>query len=230
MITNRRISSATERSIKYEQKIKFKPKIKSILIEYISNNIKEIVCIVALFLIGIIISIIFINNVNEIQKNEITSYVQDYISNVKEGKNINQKAVFWDSIKSNAIFTIILWLAGLTIIGIPIVYITIIFKGFTLGYTISVLTAIFGIGKGSLFALGGMFLQNLIAIPAIFGVAVSGIKIYKVIVKDKRKENIKLEICRHTIISLVSFNILIIESFVAAYISTLLVESIIKIL
>lgn len=230
MITNRRISSATERNVKYEQKIKFKPKIKSILIEYIGNNIKEIVCTVALFLIGIIISTIFINNVTETQKNEISAYVQDYISNVKEGKNINQKAVFWDSIKNDAIFTIILWIAGLTIIGIPIVYITIIFKGFTLGYAISALIAIFGIGKGSLFVLGGMLLQNLIAIPAIFGVAVSGIRIYKAIVKDKRKDNIKLEICRHTIISLVSFNILIIESFVTAYISTVLVENVIKIL
>lgn len=230
MITNRRISSVTERNVKYEQKIKFKPKIKSILIEYIGDNIKEIVCTVALFLIGIIISTIFINNVTETQKNEISAYVQDYISNVKEGKNINQKAVFWDSIKNDAIFTIILWIAGLTIIGIPIVYITIIFKGFTLGYAISALIAIFGIGKGSLFVLGGMLLQNLIAIPAIFGVAVSGIRIYKAIVKGKRKDNIKLEICRHTIISLVSFNILIIESFVTAYISTALVENIIKIL
>lgn len=230
MITNRKTNIVSGRQINYEHKIKFKQKLKSNFIEYISNNIKEIISIISLFLIGIIISIIFMNNVNDVQKEEIKSYIANYIADIKEGQTINQKAVFWDSIKNNFLFAIILWFGGLTIIGIPIVYITIIFKGFTFGYSISSIIAVLGIGKGSLFAFGSMFLQNLLAIPAIFAIAVSGIKIYKAIVKDKIKTNIKLEICRHTIISLVCLNILIIESFVSGYIITALVENIIKIL
>lgn len=225
MITNRRTNIVSEKKINYNN---FKFNVKPIFIEYIRNNIKEFFCVISLFLIGIILSIIFVNNANEMQEKEITSYIQDYISNLKEGKSINKKAVFWDSIKNNAIFTIILWFGGLTIIGIPIVYITIIFKGFTLGYTISVLIAILGVGKGTMFVFGTMFLQNLLAIPCILAIAVSGIKIYKVIVKDKRKENIKLEICRHTITSILFFNILIIEAFISGYLSTLIVESIIN--
>lgn len=225
MITNRRTNIVSEKKINYN---KFKFNVKPIFIEYIRNNIKEFFCVISLFLIGIILSIIFVNNTNEMQEKEITSYIQDYISNLKEGKSINKKAVFWDSIKNNAIFTIILWFGGLTIIGIPIVYITIIFKGFTLGYTISVLIAILGVGKGTMFVFGTMFLQNLLAIPCILAIAVSGIKIYKVIVKDKRKENMKLEICRHTITSILFFNILIIEAFISGYLSTLIVESIIN--
>ena len=228
MITNRRTNIISEKKINNNKKLKFKLNFKPIFIDYIKNNIREFFCVISLLLIGIILSIIFINNVNEMQKNEITSYIQDYISNLKEGKNINKKAVFWDSIKYNAIFTITLWFGGLTIIGIPIVYITIIFKGFTLGYTISVLIAILGTGKGSMFVFCAMFLQNIIAIPCILTIAVSGIKIYKVIVKDKRKENMKLEICRHTITSLLFFNILIIESFISGYLSTLIIENIIK--
>lgn len=225
MITNRRTNIVSEKKI-YNNK--FKINVKPIFIDYIKNNIREFFCVISLFLIGIILSIIFVNNVNEMQKEEITSYIQDYISNLKEGKNINKKAVFWDSIKNNAIFTIILWFGGLTIIGIPIVYITIMFKGFTLGYTISILIAILGVGKGAMFVFGTMFLQNLLAIPCILAIAVSGIKIYKVIIKDKRKENMKLEICRHTITSLLFFNILIIESFISGYLSTLILESIIN--
>lgn len=230
MITNRRINVVSERKVNYDKKTNLKYKMKVRFIEWLADNIREIFSVIILFLIGIIVSIIFVNNFNQIQQEEIKTYISDYCLNIKEGKTINQKAVLLDSIKNNLIFTVILWFGGLTIIGIPIVYITVIFKGFTCGYAISTIIAVLGIGKGSLFAFGSMFLQNLIALPAIFGIAISGIKIYKVIVKNKTKENIKLEICRHTITTLICFNILIIESFMSAYIITILTENIIKLI
>lgn len=45
-------------------------------------------------------------------------------------------------------------------------------------------------------------------------------KLYKSIMKDKRRENIKLEVIRHTIISIMLFVLLIIASLIEVYIST----------
>lgn len=45
-------------------------------------------------------------------------------------------------------------------------------------------------------------------------------KLYKSIMKDKRRENIKLEIIRHTMISIISFVFLVLASFIEVYIST----------
>lgn len=230
MITNRRTNIISENRINYNSKIKYRFDIKSILTKYVISNVKEIFSVISLLLIGIIIGTILVNNISQEQKTEVTTYIQDYISNIKDGKSINKKAVFLETIKNNLIFTIILWFAGLTIIGIPIVYITIIFKGFTLGYTISIITAILGIEKGSIFVFSTMFLQNILAIPCILALAVSGIKIYKVIIKDKRRENIKLELCRHTTVSIIFFNILIIEAFLSGYLSTSIIENMVNVL
>ncbi len=49
-------------------------------------------------------------------------------------------------------------------------------------------------------------------------------KLYKSIVKDKRKENIKLEITRHTIFSVLILFILEISAFVEVYVSTNLLQ------
>ena len=49
---------------------------------------------------------------------------------------------------------------------------------------------------------------------------VSCMKLYKSIMKDKRRENIKLEIIRHTIVSIILFLLLVIASFIEVYIST----------
>ena len=69
-----------------------------------------------------------------------------------------------------------------------------------------------------------MLLQNLIFIPVIICMAVSCIRLYKSIMKDRRRENIKIEIIRHTLISVVLIICLIIASLIETYISTNILE------
>ena len=113
-----------------------------------------------------------------------------------------------------------MWFAGSTVVGVPIVLGIVMYRGFCIGYTISALIAILGNGKGILFFVTSMLLQNLVLIPCVLALAVSGIKLYKSIVKDKRKENIKGEIVRHTLFSLIILVLLILASFIEAYLST----------
>ena len=84
--------------------------------------------------------------------------------------------------------------------------------------------------KGTLFTILSLLLQNIISIPCILALAVSGMKLYKSIIKDKRKENIKIEILRHTVFSLFITGILVIASVVEVYISSSLVSSNINLL
>ena len=67
--------------------------------------------------------------------------------------------------------------------------------------------------------------QNILFIPCILALAVSGMKLYKSIVKDKRKENIKQEIIRHTIFCLFILIILEISALIEVYISTSLLQA-----
>lgn len=104
----------------------------------------------------------------------------------------------------------------------------IIYRGFCLGYTISVCISIMGISKGISFIFISVVLQNLIFIPAIIALAVSGFKLYKSIIKDNRKENIKLEILRHIVFSLIMLILLLISSLIEIFISTNLLKFFIK--
>ena len=49
--------------------------------------------------------------------------------------------------------------------------------------------------------------------------AVSGMKLHNSIMEDKRKENIKVEILRHTLLSLLVLILLILSSLIEVYIS-----------
>ena len=85
-----------------------------------------------------------------------------------------------------------------------------------------------GFSKGLMFILISLLLQNLIFIPAVLALAVSGFKLYKSIIKDKRKENIKIEIIRHTIFSLIMLVFLSLASIVETFVSTQILKNLIK--
>lgn len=107
---------------------------------------------------------------------------------------------------------------GCTIIGSFFIYIVILYKGFSLGYTISSIIAVLGVKNGSLFALLALLFQNLIFIPAIFLLSISGIDLY-----DKLKShciNLKIEVIKHTLIMFITLLLSVISSIIEVYVST----------
>lgn len=202
--------------------------VKSIIYNHVADNIREYVIITLIFVIGIVVGVIFVNNASDIQKEEINTYITNFVNALKDTNNtIDKSALLKDTIKSNVLLAFFLWFMGCTVVGIPIVYAIIAYRGFALSYTISALMATLG-GKGIISSISMLLLHNIIFIPAIFALAVSGIRLYKSIMKDKRKENIKLEICRHTIFSIFFCLILVGSAFIEVYASTSLMQNYVK--
>ena len=122
-------------------------KLKQIILTHIENNIKNYAIVSIIFLIGIVIGVIFINNTSDTQSSEITNYITSFSQDLKENKNIDELLLLKDSIKKNAVLAIFLWFMGSTVIGISVVYLTICFRGFCLGYTISSIILSLGLRK-----------------------------------------------------------------------------------
>ena len=194
--------------------------------EDIVNHAKAYFIVVIIFTVGVFLGVLFVNQKES--KEDIEKYIHSYIDETKQIQNGNYFEELQKDIKSKIGLTILLWFAGTTIVGMPIVLGIILFRGFCLGYTIA--SCIFTLGKvkGIIFVLITIFLQNAIFIPAIMILGVSSIKLYTSIVKDRRRENIKLQIFKHTIFSLLILTILICSSLVETYISGNLSQMLIK--
>ena len=200
-----------------------KSKIKEIFLSHIERNKREYFIVIVLFFIGFLLGILFINHVNETQKEQISSYINQFVENIKQGNIINKGALLKQSIGENILLVVILWFAGMSVIGMPIVYAIIAFRGFCFSYTIAAMIASLGTQKGIILAFSAIFLQSILFIPIILSLAVSGMKLYQSIMKDRRKENIKIEICRHTLFSFIMCMGLVLSSFIEVYLSSNLV-------
>ncbi len=202
-------------------------KIKNFIIENIKRNKREYISLCIALFIGVVLGVLFINNAQDSEKTQIQEYINNFIETTKNN-NIDKLGLFKGLVIKNILIGIFLWFIGSTVIGIPLVYAYVMYNGFCISYAISCSIAVLGQGKGIAFAIATILLQNIIIIPIILCISVSGIKLYQSIMKDRRKENIKLEVVKHTIVSVLNIVVLIIAAFVEAYVSTSIVELVIK--
>ncbi len=195
---------------------------------HIENNIKEYIIMFGIFVIGIFIGVFFINNISDNELNEISIYFNQFITNLRETSNLSMLELLENSVLQNILIAVIIWFFGTTVIGIPVVFGVILYRGFCLGYTIAVSISVLGLGSGSIFVVTALIIHNILFIPGILALGVSGMKLYKSIVKDKKTDNIKLEIIRHSIFSIIATGIILISSVVETFISTNLLKLVVN--
>lgn len=201
-----------------------KNRFKNIIIEHVENNLKTYLILIIIFFIGLILGIMFINNVNIDEQKGISESIVGFINNINENYKISKTGILAETIKNNLISFIVLWLLGCMIIGTPFIYCFITYKGFCLGYTISAVIASIGTGKGILFVITVLLFQNIIYIPSYLAVAVSGIKLHKNIMIDRKKEDIKISILKHSIFSVMLLGIIFVGTIVESYVSSTAME------
>ena len=202
--------------------------IKSLILSHIANNKKEYIIVLLFFIIGLFLGVLFINNIQEEQYNNISTYLNGFVEKLKGIEHIDSISLLKSSLLQNLILAVILWFFGTTVIGIPVVFGMVCYRGFCLGYTISSCISVLGTAKGLSFIFSNLLLQNLLFIPAILAISVSGFKLYKSIIKDRNRENIKLEIVRHTLFSGLMTILLAVSSLIEVFISNNLLKIVIK--
>ena len=192
--------------------------------KHIAENLNLYILVSLFFLTGIIAGVLFLNNINDNAQEPVDNYIINFIQEIKSGKQIDHNELLKQTILNHVIFTIIIWFMGCTVIGLPIVYGLISWKGFSLSYTIGSIILSLGTSKGIVFCILSLLLHNVIAIPIYIALGVSGNRLYKSIIKNKKRENIKMEILRHTLFSLLMLACLIASTVVECYVSSTLTE------
>lgn len=88
----------------------------NIINQHIANNSKEYILVTLIFLVGIFLGVMFINNVQETQTSEITSYLNNFIEKLKNTEELEIFKILKTTILENIILAITLWFFGTTVI------------------------------------------------------------------------------------------------------------------
>ena len=83
---------------------------------HIINNKKEYIIVALIFVIGIFLGVLFTNNLNQNQKEEVSNYINNFLEKSKSSENINNMSVLNSSIKQNILLALGIWFFGTTVI------------------------------------------------------------------------------------------------------------------
>ena len=127
----------------------------------ISKKNNFLVLILGIFILGLIFGSIYITILGKSEKALIINSVGNYFNEIKGVSFDNGINVFKNSLISNLLYNISMWLLGLSAIGLPIIIIMVFFKSFVLSFSVSSIIAKYGF-KGILGALLYIFPSPLI--------------------------------------------------------------------
>lgn len=133
---------------KARYKFEYLNEFKEIIVKHINLNLKDYLVLSIIFIIGVMVGVVIINNSDENSKLEISGYINSFIQTIKSNEyQIDKFKLTEISILENLKLVLMIWIAGSTVIGIPLIYIIMAYKGLCIGYTVSAIIASLGTWK-----------------------------------------------------------------------------------
>lgn len=196
-------------------------KIREVIVNHIKSNLKLYFFLFLAFVAGISAGAFTVNGLSPIQKTELTNYLHGFFQ-LFENQKVDSNEILRISLIDNMRQIVILWVLGVTIIGIPFVYILIGVRGFITGFTSGFIIEYLGF-KGILFSIITILPKELIIIPCVIALGVNGINFSLSIIKnksnkDEKKNSLKMNFFAYCFVTLTFSAVVFFGVFVESYI------------
>ncbi|MDQ0161453.1 stage II sporulation protein M [Bacillus alveayuensis] len=135
------------------------------IIQHIKDHSSTYLFVMVLFIMGVIFGAIIVNSMNITQKENLYDYLSLFFGQVSEGNIARSADMFQQSFLDNMKYLGLMWVLGISIIGLPIIFIMLFLKGMVVGFTVGFLVNQMG-WSGFLLSFTSVLPQNLLLIPA----------------------------------------------------------------
>lgn len=117
--------------------------------------------LIGLMVTGLIAGILFWFVISKEDKLLVTKNLTNFFSCIKEGNSINYGASLLNSVVTSLIYVILIWLLGISIIGLPIILVMMATKSFIVGFSIAGIISSYGL-KGIVGAFVYVFPHQIV--------------------------------------------------------------------
>lgn len=189
------------------------------------NQKRKYLLLTIIMTIGIISGIIFIFFISKEDKSLVKQELELLFSNIKDNK-LNYGNSLINSVSSSLVYLSIIWILGVSIIGIPVVIFMLFLKGFVFGFSISSIIANYGF-NGVILGFITQIPSNLILLiiyllMGFYAINFS-IRLFQVLF-FKKEVNLSFYFKRYNQIALISLGCIVIASLVETFLIPFLVK------
>lgn len=192
---------------------------------HIIKSKKMYLFLIIILLIGLLCGSLFITILNEEDKLMVIKQLTSFFNQIKTNK-IDYPQALKNSLTTNLIYIILIWLLGISIIGIPIIIFIVFIKGFIIGFSISAIIATYKL-IGLIGAFTYIFPHLIIAsfiiiIISCYALYLSFNLFWSII--QKKSINFKHIINKYSMVMIISMIIMIITSLIEVFFSPYLIK------
>ena len=146
------------------------------------------------FFVGVILGSISLKNVSDGVFDEHRQELEEVLL------SSNKEGIIPKDLKNGFKVILCFWIAGMSLVGIPVLIVYIGYKGFSLGYTVSTISRVLEVSLAKEYIFKSLFIENSIIVFIMISMAVFSIKMFKNFLENK--ENVKIDFFRYTILAL----------------------------
>lgn len=190
------------------------------------RNLNLYVFIGVLLLSGAVFGVLLVNALTLAQQQELADELKSYWTTFAEPSRLNEAAAFWDRFGLYAKWLALIWVLGLSVIGLPLLLALDFLKGVLLGFAVGLIVRELT-WKGVFVSLVALGPQNAIVVPALMIASVSGARFAYYIARERlfrRKGRLLPPFLAHTYVSLAMLAVLMLAALYEAYAAPYLVE------
>ena len=182
--------------------------------------------IITILVLGLISGSIFLVMLSETDKTSVINQIKTFFDNIANG-SINSGLALKNSLIINYIFVLVIWILGLSIIGILFNVFLVYIKGFILGFSISSIIATYNY-KAIPATLLYVFPQQVLNVIVICILAIYSVMFTRnlLAIIINKKNNNRLMLKKYTIILIFS----IITSFISSALEVYLFPNLLKLI
>gem|GEM_PF-135858 len=139
----------------------------SLLFDHLREHVALYFFVLAMLIAGVIVGALAIGSLTSSQVDELGEYTLGFFQSLEGAETpVPGNALFVTSLTANMRTLLVIVLLGFTVIGMPLVALVLLIRGFILGFTVSFLMYLQG-GMGFLVAFASVFPHNALIIAAM---------------------------------------------------------------
>lgn len=141
------------------------------------------VFVTVLFLMGVVFGALMVNALTLEQQQDLSRYLGDFFTTFNQ-EGTSSLSSFWSIAMLNLKWIGLIWILGLSVIGLPGILILDFLKGVLIGFSVGCMVGQFT-WKGMLFALVSVAPHNLVLIPVLLISSVAAITFSLTIIRSR---------------------------------------------
>ncbi|MBG9788646.1 MULTISPECIES: stage II sporulation protein M [Brevibacillus] len=193
---------------------------------YLKENQSLFLFTIVLFTMGIIFGAVLVNSLDLSQRQELLGFLNYFFSNFDKSGIMDSSLHFQQAFGYHLKTILILWVLGMSIIGLPMILLLLFLKGIIVGFTVGFLVGELQ-WKGVTFALLGVLPQNMLVVPAMLIAGVAGISFSLRLVRTRlvtRRDSIMPHFTNYSILVGSMFIIMTAAALLETFLSPLLMQ------